>query len=155
MTRQLEPDQLPGTPGGDRLICAECTINEDPAPWCDCLDGEQCRGPCRKRAHGPDRCPFRDAYVPVMVRWSQVKAGDVIQGRGGVMLLVMGAVGDVDDEDRPYGLITWSVKKGPQTLQAPKRNPDHPVPVLVPYAERAALVTLRAGGTGPTLLERP
>jgi hypothetical protein len=90
-----------------------------------------------------------------MVRWSQVKPGDVIQGKGRVMLLVMGAVGDVDDENRPPGLITWSVAKGPQTLQAPGRNPDHPVPVLVPYAERAALVTLRGGGLGPTFLERP
>jgi hypothetical protein len=34
--------------------CNEClSPNEDPAPWCDCRDDEQCKGPCRKRAHNP------------------------------------------------------------------------------------------------------
>lgn len=43
------------------LHCNECVEpDEDPLPWCDCgLGGpdERCDGPCRKRAHDPDRCP--------------------------------------------------------------------------------------------------
>lgn len=36
--------------------CPECTIDEDPAPWCDCRGDERCAGPCRKRAHSPESC---------------------------------------------------------------------------------------------------
>jgi hypothetical protein len=40
--------------------CLECVApDEDPAPWCDCQPSETCggRGPCRRRAHEPARCP--------------------------------------------------------------------------------------------------
>lgn len=41
------------------LRCIECTVDEDPAPWCDCQPGETCgdHGPCRRRAHHPRACP--------------------------------------------------------------------------------------------------
>jgi hypothetical protein len=40
------------------LFCWECVADdEDSAPWCDCRSGEGCKGPCRQRAHTPDRCP--------------------------------------------------------------------------------------------------
>lgn len=41
------------------LHCPECTIDEDPRPWCECEHGELCAGPCRQRAHDPVRCPKR------------------------------------------------------------------------------------------------
>jgi hypothetical protein len=44
----------------ETLPCWECLTDptEDPSPWCDCRElGERCTGPCRKRAHAPDRCP--------------------------------------------------------------------------------------------------
>lgn len=152
-----ERDEGVGTMTNERPICAECAVDEDPRAWCDCnrSDGEQCRGPCRTRAHDPARCPFLSAMVPTPTRWELVKAGDVIYGKDGGMLLVMGKVGDADDESRPAGLITWSVARGPQTLQAPGRNPDHPVPILVPYAERAALLTLRENGVRGRMVDRP
>lgn len=40
--------------------CFECVDeDEDPAPWCDCLVGDRCKGPCRQRAHAAERCPNR------------------------------------------------------------------------------------------------
>ena len=33
--------------------CIDVANDEDPAPWCDCQEGETCKGPCRKYAHDP------------------------------------------------------------------------------------------------------
>lgn len=46
------------TPDTRVLTCPECTIDEDPLPWCDCEPGQTCDGPCRRRAHAPARCPL-------------------------------------------------------------------------------------------------
>jgi hypothetical protein len=162
MTRQLDPGQLPGTPGGDGLICAECVHGGIADHWCACVadgaDVQQCRGPCRQRAHEPADCPFRQAYVPLSIRWSQVRPGDVIQGKGGKLLYVTHVE---SPETGDWGAFpgeepaTWTLHLASEPGAIRTANPDHPVPVLVPYAERAALLTLRAGGTGPTILERP
>lgn len=147
MTRQLDPDQLPGTPGGNGLICAECFLQETPYreidDWCTCGSGQQCRGPCRLRAHHPESCPFRQAYVPLPIRWRQVQVGDVIQAKSGALLLVIGREcgGPWRLHVEPAAGVGW----------LSTQNPDHPVPVLVPYAERAALVKLRNGGLNPTM----
>lgn len=58
------------------LHCDEC-CDEDPAPWCDCRDDETCKGPCRKRAHDPDRCPALAAWIPAVI-WDAL-AGDKIR----------------------------------------------------------------------------
>ena len=153
MTRQLDPDQLPGTEGGDGLICAECVHGGIADDWCECVadgaDIQQCRGPCRQRAHTPDRCPFRDAYVPLPIRWSQVRPGDTIRARENDTLMHVTGAGQDGDHWR------LDVQVGYVNRTLISRNPDYPVPVLVPYAERAALLTLRAGGVRPTILERP
>jgi hypothetical protein len=42
------------------LHCHECTITDDPLPWCDCQPGETCLDvttACRQRAHAPEHCP--------------------------------------------------------------------------------------------------
>jgi hypothetical protein len=48
-------------PTGTSHPCFECLIDptEDPAPWCDCRSDEECKGPCRRRAHAPEHCPNR------------------------------------------------------------------------------------------------
>lgn len=74
-TREIDPteyadldDTIAGHPDLDRIdwsaplltargpLCWECA-DTDPAPWCDCRDGERCKGPCRQRAHAVGRCP--------------------------------------------------------------------------------------------------
>jgi hypothetical protein len=50
------------------MNCPECTIDEDPAPWCDCRTEDEHPDPpgrhvpCKKRAHHPDRCPERKRH---------------------------------------------------------------------------------------------
>lgn len=39
------------------LLCSECTTDDDPIAWCDCESGAVCKGPCKNRAHSPERCP--------------------------------------------------------------------------------------------------
>lgn len=74
----------------ETLPCWECLTDptEDPSPWCDCRKlGERCAGPCRQRAHAPDRCPnmspaWRDRHpAPVWVETDmrQCLAGDRIR----------------------------------------------------------------------------
>lgn len=47
------------------MTCSECIYgDEDPAPWCDCLENEVCKGPCRRRAHSPACCPSRAQPEP-------------------------------------------------------------------------------------------
>lgn len=58
------------------LHCEEC-CDEDPASWCDCRVDETCKGPCRKRAHDPDRCPTLAAWIPAVI-WDAL-AGDKIR----------------------------------------------------------------------------
>jgi len=162
MTRQLDPDQLPGTPGGDGLICAECVHGGIADDWCDCVadgaDIQQCRGPCRQRAHEPERCPFRDAYVPLPIRWSQVEPGDVIRWRNGELHMVTwtGGCQCHAPNFRPGAYEIQTVRGIYAGQLFHSTDPDRPVPVLVPYAERAALLTLRAGGLNPTMIrDRP
>ena len=53
---------FPYTDATGTLWCHECTIDEDPRPWCDCQPGEDCMDAavsCRQRAHGPSVCPAR------------------------------------------------------------------------------------------------
>jgi hypothetical protein len=49
------------------LHCHECTIDDDPAPWCDCQPGETCfdvATACRQRAHAPEHCPTFAEALP-------------------------------------------------------------------------------------------
>jgi hypothetical protein len=117
------------------LICSECTTVDDPAPWCDCRGDERCIGPCRKRAHDPERCPMRQAYVPHPTPWCAVKPGDVIRLRTGELMVITTRLTD-------GSLVATGLDMGgtvaARTLRCPSL--DYPVPVLVPYAERAALL---------------
>lgn len=49
---------------GTETHCFECTT-DDPRPWCDCASDETCKGPCRRRAHSPQLCPFRLVSVSI------------------------------------------------------------------------------------------
>lgn len=89
-----------------------------------------------------------EAYVPVKVRWSLVRPGDVIVAKGGQLLSVQG----FDRDSDPRGLATWSVAHGPRTLHT--TDPDHPVPILMARAERDALQLLRRS-LGAVIDERP
>jgi hypothetical protein len=140
------------------LICAECV--HDPAIsgtvdtavyWCSCLDGQQCRGPCRQRSHTPDRCPFRTAWVPMPRDARFVIEGDVVQllpvgdAITGELMIVTASGGHPDVNGEPawrIDLVGLAVPGGmtKQTVMPP----DYPVPVLVPYAERALALQLNA-----------
>jgi hypothetical protein len=124
------------------LICSECTENDDPRSWCDCQDDEQCIGPCRKRAHHPDRCPFRSAYVPHPVPARLVRAGDVVRQRDGQLVMVQWSSQE-DGHDAAPGHRKILVQFGIYAANALEVPADYPVPVLVPYAERAAELVLR------------
>jgi hypothetical protein len=57
---------FPYTDATGTLWCHECTIDEDPRPWCDCQPGEDCMDAavsCRQRAHAPDQCPHAGTFT--------------------------------------------------------------------------------------------
>lgn len=60
--------------------CEECVEpDEDPRPWCDCEPGDTCKGPCRNRAHDPERCPEwpePPAEIPPLTLAAVVSPGD-------------------------------------------------------------------------------
>lgn len=161
MNDQLAPGHLPGAPDAAGLICAECTHDahdeNDRARWCSCADGQQCRGPCHQRAHTPAACPFGTAYVPHPVPWQLVQAGDVIRFTDGRLATVddaispeAGGYGAFPGEEARWTLQLINPPGAPITVHS--ADPERPVPVLVPYAERAALVALR--DLNPTMIER-
>lgn len=130
---------------GSGLICAECTIDNDPRAWCECINGRQCRGPCRHRAHGPAECPFRTAWVPVPRDARDVQNGDVIQLRTGELMIVTASGSHPDVAGEPawrIDLIGLNVPGGTTTQTV--MPVSYPVPVLVPYAERALALQLNA-----------
>lgn len=141
---------------GSGLICAECVTNHEhrtggAIEWCACSTGQQCRGPCRQRAHTPDRCPFRTAWVPVPRDARDVQDGNVIQLKptteGGIgELMIVTAHGphpDVNGEPAwRIDLVGLNVPGG--LTQQTVMPPTYPVPVLVPYAERALELQLNA-----------
>jgi len=69
------------------LLCPECTVDEDPAPWCDCQHDETCKGPCRQRAHDPERCPERSLLIQAINLW-RCACGSLNVGRHGSFGLV-------------------------------------------------------------------
>lgn len=63
LTLVREVERLRGLVGP----CPECLDpDEDPRPWCDCIDGDDpCFSvQCRQRAHPPSRCGRRQAVTP-------------------------------------------------------------------------------------------
>lgn len=73
-------------------MCAECVDGEeDPRPWCECESGEQCKGPCRQRAHdpavheehgGPGVAPAEPAPVTQVQVVEQLRAAATIADLG-------------------------------------------------------------------------
>lgn len=132
-----------------RRQCPECTHrDEDPAPWCECRDGETCAGPCRNRAHLPEHCIGQhriDTYVPVPIRWRHVQVGDVFVGRDKQLWYV------TDIRENAGALTVQAL------LQFWSRtgdvDPDDVISVLVPVPERDA-VELTREHLGARLVER-
>jgi hypothetical protein len=143
-----------------RLICAECwpEVDErgqpdDPEGWCDCETGQQCRGPCRQRAHVPAVCPFLSAMVPMPTPARLVQAGDVIRQRDGRLVMVQWASQE-DGHDAAPGMRKILTQFGIYAANALEVPAEYPVPVLVPYAEHVALLTLRENGIRGRVLAR-
>lgn len=90
-----------------------------------------------------------EAYVPVKVRWSLVRPGDVIVGKDATLIPVTSRAADGN------GLVvsTPGARLG-RTLQPPRGDLDHPVPILMARAERDALKLLRRD-LGAVITERP
>lgn len=78
-----------------------------------------------------------DAWVPVPMRWRNVKAGDVVLDPDGRLWMI----------DRVYleqdGTLNVLHNAGGTSAFLAPRDPDATVPVLVSLAERDAVVALR------------
>lgn len=144
------------------LICAECLPQDrlddcEHAAWCECSHDERCTGPCAMRAHDPAACPFRSAYVAHTVPARTVCEGDVIRQRDGRLVMVQWA-SQADGHDAAPGHRKILVQHGIYAATALEVPADYPVPVLVPYAERAAELVLRENdrqrGQASTVTER-
>lgn len=124
-------------------ICPECIRGDnDPAPWCDCRSGERCAGPCRNRAHGPDRCPWLTAWEPIPVHWSELRRRDVLLANGVLMVVFdLGA-----HEGRRWLKVTADGGLNLEGCWAPENQPDPLVERLEPFVER--FVRARLGGVG-------
>jgi hypothetical protein len=123
-------------------ICPECLdpVITEREPWCDCPESERCAGPCWRRAHRPEVCPWLTACEFVPEHWSEIRPGDVLLVKGvRVMAFDQGT-----HEGRRWMKTT---PDGGLTMigdWAPEDQPDPLVEVLRPFAER--VVRERLGG---------
>lgn len=78
-----------------------------------------------------------DAWVPVPMRWRNVRAGDVVLDPDGRPWMVVDAIAST------MGRGPWvHVQRGDQ-FHGKERDPDATVPVLVALAERDAVERVR------------
>ena len=81
--------------------------------------------------------PADATWTAVPMRWALVRAGDVVLDPDGSPWMV------TRSDVRPAGWVEAYLGRGEDDI-ARRRDPDATVPVLVPTADAAAVVTLRA-----------
>lgn len=89
------------TPPSTAPICPECVApDEDPLPWCECADStDTCTGPCRQRAHNPDRCPVGPGHL-ALVADLRAKIKEQARTMTEVAVTVTEATATIRDQER-------------------------------------------------------